>query len=117
MKPVRFAQFMPDANHASHDNSPKPRTQSMSSYTRQLAEFAANLKLEDVPEEVVARAKGIILDGLGCGLFAADVKWTQILARVVGQLEPSGGRASIWGRGETASAVHAALVNGTMVQG
>src|SRR5258706_15274849 len=89
----------------------------MSSHSRQLAEFAANLKLEDVPEEVVARAKGIILDGLGCGLFAANVKWTQILARVVGQLEPDGGRAPIWGRGETASAVHAALVNGTMIQG
>ena len=89
----------------------------MASHTRRLAEFATHLKLEDVPDEVVARAKGIILDGLGCGLFAANVKWTQILARVVGQLEPHGGRASIWGRGETASAVHAALVNGTMVQG
>lgn len=89
----------------------------MSSYSRQMAEFSANLKFEDVPEEVIARAKEIILDGLGCGLFCADVKWTQILARVVGQLEPHGGQASIWGRGETASAVSAALVNGTMVQG
>lgn len=89
----------------------------MTSHTRRLAEFAANLKLADIPEEVVARAKGIILDGIGCGLFAANVKWTQILARVVAQLEPDGGRATIWGRGETASAVHAALVNGTMIQG
>lgn len=87
------------------------------SHTRRLAEFAASLNLSDVPEDVVTRAKELILDGLGCGLFAADVKWTQILARVVGRLEPQGGRASIWGRGETASAVHAALVNGTMVQG
>ncbi|HSW17540.1 MAG TPA: MmgE/PrpD family protein [Ramlibacter sp.] len=87
------------------------------SYTRQLAEFAANLRLADVPADVVARAKEIILDGLGCGLFAANVKWTQILGRVVTQLEPSGGQASIWGRGEKASAVSAALMNGTMVQG
>ena len=89
----------------------------MTSHTRHLADFAANLKLGDVPPAVVARAKGLILDGLGCGLFAADVEWTRIIARVVRQLEPDGGRASIWGRGETASAVHAALVNGTMVQG
>ncbi len=89
----------------------------MPSHTRGIAEFAANLRLADVPGEVVARAKAIILDGLGCGLFAADVAWTRILARVVGRLEPAGGHASIWGRGETASAVHAALVNGTMVQG
>ena len=89
----------------------------MTSYTRQIADFAAHLKLADVPKDVVARAKGIILDGLGCGLYAADVKWTRILARTVRRLEPMGGQASIWGRSETASAVNAALVNGTMVQG
>ena len=89
----------------------------MPSYTRQLAAFAANLRLGDVPEEVRAQAKAIILDGLGCGLFGANLKWTQILAGVVKRLEPHGGNATIWGRGETASAVNAALVNGTMVQG
>jgi aconitate decarboxylase len=89
----------------------------MPSYTRQLAEFAGNLKLSDVPEDVIARAKSVILDGLGCGLFGANVKWTQILSGVVKRLEPEGGHASIWGRGETVSAVSAALVNGTMIQG
>jgi aconitate decarboxylase len=89
----------------------------MSSHTRQLAEFAANLKLSDVPPEVVDRAKSVILDGLGCGLFGASVKWTQILSNVVTKLEPHGGHASIWGHGKTASATSAALVNGTMIQG
>jgi aconitate decarboxylase len=102
---------------ASLNKSAETPPEKTSSHTRRLADFAANLKLDDVPEEVLARAKEIILDGLGCGLFAADVKWTRILARVVRQLEPAGGSASIWGRGETASAVHAALLNGTMVQG
>lgn len=89
----------------------------MASYTRTMAEFAASLQLEEVPEHVLARAKALLLDGLGCGLFAADVKWTRILARVVAQMEPGGGQASVWGRGETASAAHAALLNGTMIQG
>jgi 2-methylcitrate dehydratase PrpD len=89
----------------------------MPSYTRQLADFAANLKLADVPEDVIVRAKSIILDGLGCGLFGANLKWTKILAGVVKRLDPRGGDASIWGRGETASPVNAALLNGTMVQG
>jgi aconitate decarboxylase len=89
----------------------------MPSHTRRLADFAANLKLSDVPEDVIARAKAVILDGFGCGLFGANLKWTNILAGVVGRLEPQGGQSSIWGRGETASAVNAALVNGTMVQG
>jgi aconitate decarboxylase len=89
----------------------------MPSYTRQVAEFATDLKLSAVPADVIARAKSIILDGLGCGLFATNLKWTQILAGVVKRLEPRGGQASIWGRNETACAVNAALVNGTMVQG
>lgn len=90
---------------------------SNSRYTRQLANFAANFKLADVPHDVIARAKAIILDGFGCGLFGANLKWTQILAGVVNRLEPSGGHASVWGRGETASGTNAALLNGTMIQG
>ena len=35
------------------------------SHSRRMADFAANLKLAEVPPEVVARAKGIVLDGLG----------------------------------------------------
>ena len=82
-----------------------------------MADFASSLRLADVPEEVIARAKGLILDGLGCGLYGSDLRWTRILAGVVKRLEPMGGQASIWGRSETASATNAALVNGTMVQG
>src|SRR5687767_9429127 len=82
-----------------------------------MANFVASMKLADVPPDVIDRAKGIILDGLGCGLFGSDVRWTNILAGVVKRLEPSGGLASIWGRRETASATNAALVNGAMVQG
>ena len=80
------------------------------SHSRRMADFAANLKLAEVPPEVVARAKGIVLDGLGCGLFGARLPWTDILAGVVNKLEPHGGHASIWGRGETASAANAALL-------
>jgi aconitate decarboxylase len=89
----------------------------MQSNTRQIAEFVANLKLSDIPQEVVSRAKSIILDGLGCGLFGANVRWTKLLAKVVKDLEPGGGRVSVWGRGETTSATSAALLNGTMIQG
>lgn len=89
----------------------------MKSHSRRIAEFAANLKLSDVPPEVIRRAKGIMLDGLGCGLFAAHLKWTEIVAETIAKLEPQGGSASVWGRGRTASPVSATLINGTMVQG
>src|SRR4051812_5619606 len=89
----------------------------MTSFTRQMAEFATDFRLQSVPEAVVARAKGIVLDGLGCGLFASTLPWIDILAKVIRRLEPQGGQAAIWGRGESASAANATLINGTMIQG
>jgi aconitate decarboxylase len=89
----------------------------MPSHSRLLAEFAATLRLSDVPPDVIARAKSVILDGLGCGLFGAQLKWTGILSDVIGKLEPGGGQSSVWGGGQTASATSAALLNGTMIQG
>lgn len=87
------------------------------SHSRKIAEFAASLQLSDVPPEVIRRAKGIILDGLGCGLFAAKLEWTDIIARTMKDIEPAGGPASVWGRAEKMSATSAVLVNGTAVQG
>lgn len=89
----------------------------MQTYARQLGDFAAGLRLSEIPAEVVTRAKGLILDGLGCGLFGVNLEWTRILREVVNELEPQGGAASIWGGQATASAASAALVNGTMIQG
>lgn len=92
-------------------------TSTTNPYTRRLADFAADLSLDSVPDEVVARAKSIILDGIGCGLFGAKLEWARILCSTIERLEPSGGHASIWGSRQKASAVNAALANGTMVQG
>ena len=86
-------------------------------YTRGVAEFAAGLKLGNIPDDVLERAKAITLDGLGCGIYAANLKWTDILTRVLVRGEPSGGPSTLWGRQETVSPPSAALINGTMVQG
>ncbi len=77
----------------------------MTPYTRQLADFVAGMSLDQVPADVIARAKCLILDGLGCALYGSDLRWTRILSGVVKRLEPAGGQASIWGSRQTASAV------------
>jgi aconitate decarboxylase len=82
-----------------------------------IAKFLSAFRLADVPADVLLRAKLVLLDGLGCGLFGAKVPWAQIMAKVVGQLEPGGGSARIWGSRQTASPINAALLNGTMIQG
>lgn len=89
----------------------------MDHYSDRIAAFATELRLADVPAEVVARAKSVALDGLGCGLFGANLEASRILARTIRRLEPVGGGVTIWGRGEAASGTNAALLNGTQIQG
>ena len=85
-------------------------------YTRGLARFISNLRYEDIPSEVLHRAKLLILDAIGCGLYASQKPWGAILTDTFSELE-SGGACTVWGTDRRLSAPHAAFVNGAMVQG
>jgi 2-methylcitrate dehydratase PrpD len=85
-------------------------------YTRGIAEFVAALRYDSIPPEVIHRIKLLILDSLGCALYGADLPWTRILQERLGQLDDTR-RCAVWGTGLSLSAPHAALVNGTQVQG
>lgn len=85
--------------------------------TGRLSEWLARTTLDDVPERVVERAKILVLDGLGCGLLASHIPWSELAVQGVLELEGEGDGASIWGWGQRASAPAAALCNGTFVQG
>jgi len=85
-------------------------------YTRGIAEFVSGLSHEAIPSEVRERAKLLILDSLGCALYGAHLPWCRILQRTLSKLDRS--RASaVWGTKHKLSAPHAALANGTQVQG
>ena len=47
------------------------------SLSRDFAEFVANLKYEDLPPEVVDRAKGVTLQALISALLAGDMQAEQ----------------------------------------
>ncbi|MFL6564130.1 MAG: MmgE/PrpD family protein [Burkholderiales bacterium] len=85
-------------------------------YTRGLAEFGAGLTYEAIPPEVRERLKLLILDALGCALYGAHLEWCRLLREVLLEVE-TGGACSVWGTSERLSAPHAALANGTQVQG
>ncbi|MBT3768023.1 MAG: MmgE/PrpD family protein [Rhodospirillaceae bacterium] len=85
-------------------------------YTRGLAEFVASLGYDDIPAEVKDRIKLLILDSLGCALYGAKVQWTEILLETLTEIDASKD-VGIWGTDIRLSAPHAALVNGTEVQG
>ena len=85
-------------------------------YTRGIADFVSNLSYETVPPEVIERIKLLILDSLGCALYGAQLPWSRILRETLGAMDSSGG-AAVWGTNARLSAPHAALANGTQVQG
>ena len=85
-------------------------------YTRGIAEFVSKLKYEAIPEEVRHRLKLLMLDSLGCALYGADLEWSRILQDKLSSVDTTRSCA-IWGTNKKLSAPHAALVNGTQVQG
>src|SRR3954466_7923889 len=80
--------------------------------TRQLAEFAAALRFEDLPAEVVSKAKLSILDTLGCCIFGAWLPQVQKLAEMAAA-EACAPRAPAFGLPLRTSPALAALINGT----
>jgi 2-methylcitrate dehydratase PrpD len=85
-------------------------------YTRGIAEFVSGLRYEAIPPEVLARIKLLMLDALGCAIYGADLAWSRILQQRLGELDTTPACA-VWGTRQRLSAPHAALVNGTQVQG
>src|SRR5262245_66471493 len=84
--------------------------------TRVVARFLARTTLADIPPEVVARAKHLILDGFGCGLLSAKLDWSQRAVAALQALDGEG-RASVWGWKAKVPPMSAALLNGTFIQG
>jgi aconitate decarboxylase len=85
-------------------------------YTRGIAAFVAELAYEHIPGEVIARLKLLILDAFGCALFGTGLEWSRILMTTLARVDTSA-HCGVWGTDRRLSAPHAALVNGTLVQG
>src|SRR5262252_5166181 len=85
-------------------------------HTRRIAGFVSGLTYERIPAEVRERIKLLMLDSLGCAIYGADLEWCRILRETCAGLDATR-TTSIWGTNRRLSAPHAALVNGTQVQG
>ncbi len=86
--------------------------QSTGSSTRLLADFAATLRFEQIPPDVLARAKLSLLDTLGCCLQGLTCPPARKLHEFV-KGEGAHPVASILGTSDRTSPTLAALVNGT----
>ena len=51
----------------------------MAQETKKLAEYAAGLRFEDLPEPVIQRAKDCIADTVATIAFGADLPWSRMI--------------------------------------
>jgi aconitate decarboxylase len=83
-------------------------------YTRGIATFVARLSYEQIPSDVIARVKLLMLDAFGCAIFGGTLPWSRILVQTLATLD-STPACRVWGTDRRLSAPHAALANGTLV--
>src|SRR5262249_23556009 len=74
------------------------------------------LTYEQIPTHVRERIKLLILDSLGCAIYGADLEWCRILQSSLEAVDATR-TTSVWGTKLRLSSPHAALANGTQVQG
>jgi 2-methylcitrate dehydratase PrpD len=84
--------------------------------TAELARHATRLRYEDIPPEVIEKAKDCILDQIGVELIGSTLEWNKIAYRYVLEM---GGRAesTIVNYGTRVPTLDAAFVNATFGQG
>src|SRR5687767_1868531 len=85
-------------------------------YTRGIASFVAGLRYEQIPVSVISRVKLLILDALGCGIYGSTPEHSKILINTLAKLDSSV-ECGVWGTKQRLSAPHAALANGSLIQG
>jgi len=85
------------------------------SYSRQIAEFAVNIKYDDLPENVVHEVKRYLYDSIGCAYGGYHTKDVNILRDIYKEMAGKG-EATLIGFGDKIPAVNATLVNSLMIR-
>ena len=86
----------------------------MANETELLAKYAAGLRYEHIPGDVIARAKQCIADTIAVIVFGYDLPWSRMIVRYAETHAP-GGRSRILGPGAPrVQAPAAALANGAL---
>ncbi len=82
------------------------------SESKQLAEFCANLRFEDIPQPVVNRVLELFLDWIGSCLAGSHSRQATVIAKFAQDMGPASGQCKLVGRDQTTSPLFAAMVNG-----
>jgi 2-methylcitrate dehydratase len=85
------------------------------SIARQIAEFAVNLKYEDLPNEVINEVKRYLYDSIGCAIGSVNTKDVNVIRDIYKEM---GGteEATTFVFGDKLPAVNATLINSLMIR-
>ncbi len=83
--------------------------------TRYVSEFIANIRYEDIPQDVIALGKKSILDGLGLALAGSVSTLAPLLKKYIESLGPCAGSSSIIGTPLKVAPRFAAFANGNFI--
>lgn len=85
------------------------------SIARQIAEFAVNLKYEDLPNEVIEEVKRYLYDSIGCAIGSVNTKDVNAIRDIYKEM---GGtqEATTFVFGDKLPAVNATLINSLMIR-
>ena len=86
----------------------------MKKYTKILADYLSKLEYDDIPPEVIERAKLVTLHTLGAAISAIRSKSGQDIADIAKALGGGSRVATIFGDGSKVGVGNAALANGTL---
>lgn len=83
-----------------------------------LAEYATEMRFDDLPPDVVEMTEDLVLDSLGCCFGAYSSSPSKILRRLYSGREPAPGEGGgmVLCDGETLPIEYASLVNGTLIR-
>lgn len=84
--------------------------------TRRVAEFAGNARYHDLPEDVVAKSKHLILDTVGVAIGSTTLDFGESALGLADEWQTASGVCVI-GRGIRVQPQHAALINGILAHG
>ena len=84
----------------------------MDSVAQTLASYLKGIAFDDLPVEVIDKAKKAVLDTLGAALVGSQTEESKSIANAVRKFDGGTG-ATVWGHGMRASIPMAGLINGT----
>jgi 2-methylcitrate dehydratase PrpD len=79
-----------------------------------LAQYAATLRYEDIPADVINRAKQCIADTIAVIIFGYELPWSRMVVRFAEKSAPGGSSRILGPGGARVHAPAAALANGTL---